>query len=175
LFYGNGQTHILSPGRNTIKGVLSGDMFIDFRRRFIPFDTGDGVPGVREGFIADQGGAFTYEPTMTLDDDGLWIGPKGKTYIETNFGEIHKENYVRWGGRTINDTKINGLGEFMALDEEVTPIEYGGINRMVLVGDNSVRVLDDHWTVVSCDGDLTAHFEHTIAITDGDADILSRL
>jgi hypothetical protein len=136
LFYGNGQTHILSPGRNTIKGVLSGDMFIDFRRRFIPFDTGDGVPGVREGFIADQGGAFTYEPTMTLDDDGLWIGPKGKTYIETNFGEIHKENYVRWGGRTINDTKINGLGEFMALDEEVTPIEYGGINRMVLVGDN---------------------------------------
>lgn len=49
------------------------------------------------------------------------------------------------------------------------------LEPMVLAGDSCVRVLDDHWTVVSCDGELTAHFEHTIAITDGDAEILSRL
>jgi methionyl aminopeptidase len=49
------------------------------------------------------------------------------------------------------------------------------LEPMVLAGDSHVRVLDDHWTVVSHDGNLTAHFEHTIAITDGDADILSRL
>jgi methionyl aminopeptidase len=49
------------------------------------------------------------------------------------------------------------------------------LEPMVLAGDSCVRVLDDHWTVVSCDGKLTAHFEHTIAITDGDAEILSRL
>jgi methionyl aminopeptidase len=49
------------------------------------------------------------------------------------------------------------------------------LEPMVLAGDSCVRVLDDHWTVVSCDGELTAHFEHTIAITDGDALILSRL
>ena len=49
------------------------------------------------------------------------------------------------------------------------------LEPMVLAGDSCVRVLDDHWTVVSCDGKLTAHFEHTIAINDGDAEILSRL
>lgn len=49
------------------------------------------------------------------------------------------------------------------------------LEPMVLAGDNRVRVLDDHWTVVSCDGELTAHFEHSIAITDGNAVILSRL
>ena len=35
------------------------------------------------------------------------------------------------------------------------------------------RILDDHWTVVTADGSYAAHFEHTIAITEGDADILT--
>lgn len=47
------------------------------------------------------------------------------------------------------------------------------LEPMVLAGEARVRVLDDHWTVVSCDGKLTAHFEHDIAITDGEAEILS--
>jgi methionyl aminopeptidase len=46
---------------------------------------------------------------------------------------------------------------------------------MVLAGDRCVQVLEDQWTVVSCDRKLTAHFEHTIVITNGDAEILTRL
>jgi len=49
------------------------------------------------------------------------------------------------------------------------------LEPMVLAGGRCVRVLDDRWTVASCDGKLTAHFEHTIAITDGEAEILTRL
>jgi methionyl aminopeptidase len=49
------------------------------------------------------------------------------------------------------------------------------LEPMVLAGDRRVHVLDDHWTVVSRDGRLTAHFEHSIAITDGDAEILTQL
>jgi len=49
------------------------------------------------------------------------------------------------------------------------------LEPMVLIEDPRVRVLDDHWTVVSCNEKLTAHFEHTIAITNGEADILTRL
>lgn len=49
------------------------------------------------------------------------------------------------------------------------------LEPMVLAGDSCVRVLEDQWTVVSCDGKLTAHFEHTILITDGEAEILTRL
>ena len=35
------------------------------------------------------------------------------------------------------------------------------------------RTLDDHWTVVTLDGSYAAHFEHTVAITDWDAEILT--
>jgi len=49
------------------------------------------------------------------------------------------------------------------------------LEPMVLTGDSRVRVLDDHWTVVSRDGKLTGHFEHSIAITSGEAEILSKL
>ena len=49
------------------------------------------------------------------------------------------------------------------------------LEPMVLAGGNQVRVMDNHWTVVSRDGKLTAHFEHSIAVTDGDAEILTRL
>ncbi len=47
------------------------------------------------------------------------------------------------------------------------------LEPMVLISSPSVRVLDDHWTVVSRNGKLTAHFERTIAITEGEADILT--
>jgi len=49
------------------------------------------------------------------------------------------------------------------------------LEPMVLVGDSRVKVLDDYWTVVSCDGKLTGHFEHTFVITDGEAEILTRM
>jgi methionyl aminopeptidase len=45
---------------------------------------------------------------------------------------------------------------------------------MVLVGTPETRVLDDQWTVVSADGSLTAHFEHTVAVTEGEPEILTR-
>jgi methionyl aminopeptidase len=38
-----------------------------------------------------------------------------------------------------------------------------------------VRVLDDGWTAVTCDGGLSAHFEHTVAITEDGPEILTRL
>jgi methionyl aminopeptidase len=47
------------------------------------------------------------------------------------------------------------------------------IEPMVNMGRASVRILDDDWTVVTADGKPSAHFEHTIAITDGDPIILT--
>ena len=44
---------------------------------------------------------------------------------------------------------------------------------MVLVGTSQTRVLPDQWTVVSADGSLTAHWEHSVAITEGEALILT--
>jgi methionyl aminopeptidase len=48
------------------------------------------------------------------------------------------------------------------------------IEPMVNVGSPSVRVLDDGWTAVTLDGKLSAHFEHTVAITEQGPEILTR-
>ena len=40
------------------------------------------------------------------------------------------------------------------------------IEPMVNAGGAAVRQLDDGWTVVTADGSMSAHFEHTVAITD---------
>ena len=47
------------------------------------------------------------------------------------------------------------------------------IEPMVNIGKYGVRWLDDDWTVVTEDGSLSAHYENTILITDGEPEILS--
>lgn len=47
------------------------------------------------------------------------------------------------------------------------------IEPMITQGSPKLRMLDDRWTVETCDGQCAAHFEHTIAIHNGKADILS--
>ncbi len=48
------------------------------------------------------------------------------------------------------------------------------IEPMVTTGSYEARLLDDGWTAVTKDGGLAAHFEHSIAITDGAPYVLSR-
>jgi methionyl aminopeptidase len=48
------------------------------------------------------------------------------------------------------------------------------IEPMVVVGERFVKTLSDNWTVVTVDGSLCAHFEHTIAVTEDGFEILTR-
>ncbi|MGE3845066.1 MAG: type I methionyl aminopeptidase [Vicinamibacterales bacterium] len=48
------------------------------------------------------------------------------------------------------------------------------IEPMVNMGKPGVRVLDDGWTAVTKDGSLSAHFEHTVAVTATGVDVLTR-
>jgi methionyl aminopeptidase len=47
------------------------------------------------------------------------------------------------------------------------------LEPMVTVGDWHTKKHDDGWTVSTLDGSLCAHFEHTIAVTDGEAEVLT--
>ena len=49
------------------------------------------------------------------------------------------------------------------------------IEPMVNVGRPEIRTLDDKWTVVTADGSLSAHFEHTVAIEPGGPRILTTI
>ena len=48
------------------------------------------------------------------------------------------------------------------------------IEPMLNLGDKATRVLDDDWTVVTADGSWSAHFEHTVLITEGEPEILTK-
>jgi len=47
------------------------------------------------------------------------------------------------------------------------------VEPMINGGTADVEVLEDEWTVITSDGALSAHFEHTILITDGSAEVLT--
>jgi methionyl aminopeptidase len=79
----------------------------------------------------------------------------------------------------------HGVGRALHEDPQVSnhgtpgrgqPIKPGlviAIEPMVNVGTWRTRVMPDHWTVVTADGSLSAHFEHTIAVTEGGTEVLT--
>jgi len=98
------------------------------------------------------------------------------------------QEYVeRHGFNVVREYTGHGIGRRMHEEPQVPNFGVAGrgtelktgmtiaLEPMVLAGDRHVKVLDDHWTVVSVDRNLTAHFEHTIVVMDGAAEILTRL
>ncbi|HEY8450449.1 MAG TPA: type I methionyl aminopeptidase [Bacillota bacterium] len=93
----------------------------------------------------------------------------------------------RHGFSVVRDYVGHGIGQQMHEEPQVPnygppglgPVLKRGmtlaIEPMVNVGDYAVETKADRWTVVTRDGSLSAHFEHTIAITAGAAEILTRL
>ena len=58
---------------------------------------------------------------------------------------------------------------------ELAPGHCFAIEPMLTLGTEDTEVLEDGWTVVTADGSLAAHFEHTIAVTDDGPEILTRV
>ena len=48
------------------------------------------------------------------------------------------------------------------------------LEPMLNIGGWHTRVADDQWTVLTADGSLSAHFEHTIAVDDNEPEVLTR-
>jgi methionyl aminopeptidase len=49
------------------------------------------------------------------------------------------------------------------------------VEPMVNAGGSDIKILDDGWTAITADGSLSAHYEHTVAITKNGAEILTKL
>jgi methionyl aminopeptidase len=90
------------------------------------------------------------------------------------------------GFSVVRDFVGHGIGTRMHEDPQVpnyglrgqgTKLRTGmviAIEPMVNAGKAGVQVLEDGWTAVTEDGSLSAHFEHTVAVTDEGAVILTR-
>lgn len=149
---------------------------------------------VLDGFVADSALTAAVDVLSTEAQELLDVTQAAlhagidKMRVGNRTGDISAaiQNYVESRGYHVTrEYTGHGVGRQMHEGPQVPnygragtgmPLKAGmtiAIEPMVLVGTAETKVLPDQWTVVSADGSLTAHFEHTIAVTEGEPRILT--
>jgi methionyl aminopeptidase len=147
-----------------------------------------------EGFVGDS--AFSIgvgeisaqaQRLIEITEQALYIGIK-QMRVNNRVGDVSAaiQEFVESSGFNVTrEYTGHGVGRQMHEGPQVPNYGIAGrgqilrqgmtiaLEPMVLVGTSQTRVLPDQWTVVSVDGSLTAHWEHSVAITDGEALILT--
>lgn len=94
-------------------------------------------------------------------------------YVEENGFSVVREYSGHGIGRDLHEDPLvpnfGSPGEGPVLQKGMTL----AVEPMVTAGDWRTRVAPNRWTVLTADGSLAAHFEHTIAITDDEPEILT--
>ncbi len=149
-----------------------------------------------EGFVADSAitvgvGEISPEAQRLIDVteqalfkciDKMRVGNKTgdlsaavQTYVEANGYNVVREYTSHGVGRNMHeDPQVPNYGQA----GRGLPIRAGmtiALEPMVLSGEPETRILSDQWTVASRDGQLTAHFEHSVAATPSGPWILTVL
>lgn len=163
-----------------------------------PFQEGDIVSvdcgSVYKGYYGDH--AYTFEvgevkpevkKLLEVTKECLYLGIAQATVgnrIE-DIGWAIQQHAEKHGYGVVRDLVGHGLGK--ELHEEPQVPNYGrrgrgkkiqngltiAIEPMINMGTEKVMTLDDKWTIVTADGLPSAHFEHDIAVVDGEPLILS--
>lgn len=151
---------------------------------------------VYEGFVADSAftsgvGEISSEARKLLEitEQALYIGIE-KMVVGNRVGDVSAavQNHVESHGFYVT-REYTGHGVGRQMHEGPQVPNYGVAGRgmllragmtialepMVLVGTAATRVFPDQWAVGSLDGSLTAHFEHSVAITENGPLILTLL
>ena len=152
------------------------------------------VGAIVEGYHGDSAvtvgvGAITREAQSLIDAaDGALAAAAARTHAGARMGDLSwaAQEYAEGLGFSVVRQYVgHGIGR--DLHEEPAVPNYGtpgrgmllqtgmvlAIEPMVNAGTWRTRVLDDDWTVVTEDGGLSAHAEHTVAITENGPEILT--
>lgn len=148
----------------------------------------------KDGFHADSAWTFPVgtiaknaERLLNISQEAMWQGI-AKAKIGAKVGEISStiQKYVESNGYSVV-RELVGHGIGRNLHEEPSVPNFGKpssgailregtticIEPMVNEGTMDVVTLDDGWTMVTRDGKLSAHFEHTVAVTKEGPEILT--
>ena len=143
---------------------------------------GDNTKTFTVGEVSDEA-----KRLMKYTEEALYKGIE-QAVAGNRIGDISHaiETHVKSGGYAVAEKFIgHGVGREMHEDPEVPNEGKAGhgprlvpgmtiaIEPMVNSHSNRVRILGDKWTVVTTDGSLSCHFEHSIAITNGEPLILT--
>jgi len=146
--------------------------------------TGDSACTFPVGSISEEAKKLI-EVTRESFYRGIANAVPGKRIGDIGFGI---EQHVTENGFSVVRSYVgHGVGHELHEDPEVP--NYGNPGRgvrlcagmtlavepMVNVGTHRVKVLDDKWTVITEDGKLSAHYEHTIAVTDDGPLLLTKV
>jgi methionyl aminopeptidase len=127
---------------------------------------------------------------MRVTEEALWAGiavarPGGRVSDISHAVEATVRSQGSYG--ILEDYVGHGIGTRMHLPPNVPNVGRPGrgpklvpglalaVEPMVTLGSNETEVLDDDWTVVTADGSMSAHFEHTFALTPDGAWVLTAL
>ncbi len=154
------------------------------------------VGSVYKGYYGD--GAYTY-PVGNISDQArdlmdtcqkaLYVGIERavKGNRNTDISRAIDRFVTPKGYGIVRDLTGHGVGRRLHEEPQVLNYDDGhkgkklkinmtlAIEPMINAGTWKVRTLSDQWTVVTDDGSLSAHYEHTIAITTNGPEILTRL
>jgi methionyl aminopeptidase len=126
---------------------------------------------------------------MTVTQDALYAGiaaARPGAHV-SDIGNAVQTHVERNGFSVVRALVGHGVGTHLHEDPAVPNFGRKGagailkpgmvlaIEPMVNQGKYEVRTLDDQWTVVTADGSLSAHFEHTIAVREDEYEILTVL
>ncbi|HEX7617270.1 MAG TPA: type I methionyl aminopeptidase, partial [Verrucomicrobiae bacterium] len=96
-----------------------------------------------------------------------------QNYVEDNGFSVVREFVGHGVGRAMHEEpQVPNFVDRKMNDKLRTGMTIA-IEPMVNAGQAAVKILKDGWTVVTQDGSLSAHFEHTVLITDGKPEILT--
>lgn len=96
-----------------------------------------------------------------------------QNYVERNGFGIVREFVGHGVGRTVHEEPQVPNFVDGKCNQKLRPGMTLAIEPMVTAGQPAVKILNDGWTVVTQDGSLSAHFEHTILITEVEPEILT--
>lgn len=143
---------------------------------------GDNARTVRVGQVTPE-----VDKLLQVSEDALHIGIS-KAKAGNRVGEISNaiQKYVESHGfSVVRDFVGHGVGRSMHLPPQIpnfgsrrsgSVLRKGmtlAIEPMVNMGGHQIRMLEDGWTAVTRDGKKAAHFEHTVLVTDNNAEILT--
>jgi len=94
-------------------------------------------------------------------------------FVESNGFSVVREFVGHGVGRSMHEEPQVPNFVDRKMNEKLRPGMTIAIEPMVNAGRPEVKILKDGWTVITQDGSISAHFEHTVLVTDGEPEILT--